>query len=120
MRRILLLALLAAGSALAQYEAASVLGTVTDPTAAVVAGVKVTMESVGTGVRQTTTTDAEGNYVFLSLRIGVYRVIAEVQGFKQMKSDPFTLTVNASQRVNACCHRGCVDRTSAIAMPRST
>ena len=86
MSRILLAGFLCVLSAFAQYDTASVLGTVTDPSAAVVAGVKVTLENVRTGVKQSAVTDTDGNYAFLSQRIGEYRVTAEAQGFKQVSS----------------------------------
>src|SRR5688572_18350021 len=100
MHRILLTGIFCVLASFAQYDTASVLGTVTDPSSAIVAGVRVTLENVRTGVKQSTLTDSDGNYVFLSQRIGEYRVSAEASGFKQISSDPFTLTVNARQRVN--------------------
>lgn len=84
----------------AQYDTAAVLGTVTDSTGAVVKGAKVNIQNTQTGVPQTTSTDDGGNYNFLSLRIGTYKVSAEMTGFKTSVSDDFTLTVNARQRVN--------------------
>jgi hypothetical protein len=100
MHRLLLVGLLLCWCALAQYDTASVLGTVTDPSGAVVANVKVTLENVRTGVKQTAVTDSSGNFIFVSQRIGEYQVTAEGAGFKQTTSDPFNLTVNARQRVN--------------------
>jgi hypothetical protein len=84
----------------AQYDTAAVLGTVADASGSVVRGAKVTIENIGTGVTQSGTTDDAGNYLFLNLRIGTYRVSAEMTGFKTAASDPFTLTVNARQRVD--------------------
>jgi hypothetical protein len=100
MNRLWLLMAVLAFPAFAQYETASVLGAVTDPSSAAVANAKVTLENTQTGVKQATWTNTEGNYTFLSLRIGEYRVVAEAPGFKQAGSNPFTLTVNARQRVN--------------------
>jgi hypothetical protein len=101
MHRILLTGFLCVLGAFAQYDTASVLGTVTDPTAAIVTGVRVTLENVRTGVKQSSLTDSDGNYAFLNQRIGEYRVSAEAQGFKQVSSDTFTLTVNARQRATS-------------------
>ncbi len=114
MNRILLLGFLFAFATFGQYDTASVLGTVSDPSAAVVAGVKVTLENVRTGVKQTATTDSGGTYAFLNQRIGEYRVIAEAQGFKQISSDPFTLTVNARQRVNLTLQVGDVNQSVSV------
>jgi hypothetical protein len=114
MLRLLLCGVLFVLAGFGQYDTASVLGTVTDPSSAVVAGVKVTLENVRTGVTQSTITDTSGNYVFLSQRIGEYRVIAEVQGFKQVTSEPFILTVNARQRVNLALEVGEVTQSIAV------
>jgi len=114
MNRLLLLGLVFVLAAFGQYDTASVLGTVTDPSNAVVSGVKVTLENVRTGVRQTSTTDTAGNYVFVSQRIGEYRVLAETQGFKPVSSATFTLTVNARQRVNLTLEVGDVTQTIAV------
>src|SRR5687768_7141638 len=97
MSRILLTGFLCVLVSFAQFDTASILGTVTDPSSAIVAGVRVTLENVRTGVKQSSVTDADGNYAFLNQRIGEYRVTAEAPGFKQVSSDSFTLTVNARQ-----------------------
>lgn len=114
MSRILLLGLIAVLCAFGQYDSGAILGTVTDPSGGVVAGVKVTLENTRTGVRQTTNTDADGNYSFLSQRIGEYKVSAELQGFKQVASDAFVLTVNARQRVNLSLQVGEVTQSIAV------
>jgi hypothetical protein len=100
MLRILWIGLLFASICFCQYDTATVLGTITDSTDAVVTGARITLENTRTGVKQNATTDANGNYLFLNQRIGEYRVTAEAQGFRQAASDAFTLTVNARQRVN--------------------
>lgn len=114
MYRLVLLGLLCVLAAFAQYDSGSVLGTINDPTGAVVANVRVTLENVQTGVKQTTTTDSDGSYSFLSQRIGQYRVSVEATGFKTVTSDSFQLTVNARQRVNITLQVG--DVTQAIAV----
>jgi len=114
MRRLVILGLLFATAAFGQYDTASVLGTVTDPSSAVVSNVKVTLENVKTGVKQTAVTDLHGDYLFLNQRIGDYRVIGEAPGFKQMSSDVFTLTVNARQRVNLVLQVGEITQSIAV------
>jgi hypothetical protein len=85
---------------LAQYDTSTILGTVKDPSGSQVAGANVTLENTQTGVRQSSTTDSSGNFLFLNLRIGTFRVSAEHQGFKKVTSEVFTLVVNARQRVD--------------------
>ena len=46
----------------AQTFRGTILGTVTDPNGAFVAGAKVTVRNVNTGLERSTTTDDAGNY----------------------------------------------------------
>lgn len=114
MSRLLLLGSLLLAVAFGQYDAGAILGTITDPTGAVVSGVKVTLENVKTGVKQSTTTDTGGAYQFLNQRIGDYRVSAEAAGFKVVSSESFVLTVNARQRVNLALQVGDVSQSIAV------
>jgi len=94
------LVLLLAGVAFAQFETATVLGTVQDPSGAVVPQSKITLENTKTGISATTVTDAVGNYEFLNVRSGSYRIKAEAAGFKTALAQEFTVAVNARQRVD--------------------
>ncbi|HWQ55963.1 MAG TPA: TonB-dependent receptor [Bryobacteraceae bacterium] len=114
MLRVLLVSLLFTVSCFSQYDTATVLGTVTDPTDAVVAGARITLENVRTGVKLNASTDTDGHYLFQNQRIGEYRVVAETQGFKQTASNPFTLTVNARQRVDLKLQVGEVTQTVEV------
>jgi Carboxypeptidase regulatory-like domain/TonB-dependent Receptor Plug Domain/TonB dependent receptor len=84
----------------AQFDAATVLGTVADATGAVVPGATVTLTNVGTGIVATTTTDRDGNFQFLNVRVGTYSLRAELQGFSAAIAENFAVTVNARQRVD--------------------
>jgi protocatechuate 3,4-dioxygenase beta subunit len=53
--------------ALAQQASATVNGVVTDPSGAAIANAKVELTNVGTGVTRTTTTNADGAYLFLNV-----------------------------------------------------
>jgi hypothetical protein len=86
--------------AFAQFDSASVLGTVRDPTGAPMAAAKVLLENPQTGIAQTTTTDQEGNYQILNVPIGTYRLSSEAPGFKRAVAAQFTVTVGARQRVD--------------------
>jgi protocatechuate 3,4-dioxygenase beta subunit len=54
----------------AQFDAATVLGTVRDSSGAVVPGATVTLKNAGTGIAATAVTDENGSYQFLNVRIG--------------------------------------------------
>lgn len=98
--RLVLTLLVLGATAMAQYDTASVLGAVTDSSGAVVPNARLTLSNTTTGVQANTTSDESGSFQFLNLRIGTYRLTAEAKGFKQAKSEEFTLTVSARQRVN--------------------
>jgi hypothetical protein len=94
------LVLLLAGAGFAQFETATVLGTVQDPSGAVVPQSKITLENTKTGISVATVTDSVGNYEFLNVRVGSYRIKAEAAGFKTALAQEFTVAVNARQRVD--------------------
>jgi outer membrane receptor protein involved in Fe transport len=100
MSRLILLALALSASAFAQFDTATVLGTVKDPSGAVVAKSSVTLYNPANGTRQTVLADVNGEYQFLNVRLGEYSVEAEAPGFKVASTERFTVTVNARQRVD--------------------
>src|SRR5687767_271116 len=94
-----LLCLLSA-MAFAQTITGSVTGTVTDASGAAMANVKVTATNTGTGIANTTQTNASGIYNFPFLPVGEYNVAAENQGFKKAVIGPFRLEVNQTARLD--------------------
>lgn len=67
----------------AQTQNGDILGTVHDQSGAVVAGVKITAEDSGTGVRREVKTSEDGTYRFDKLPKGNYTITAELAGFKR-------------------------------------
>ncbi len=90
---VVFLSFAVAGMAQSQAAAADLTGSVTDPTGAVVSGATVSAKGVGTGINRTVTTDAEGNYRFLSLPPGDYEITAEAANFKKSVLSGIKLTV---------------------------
>ncbi|MGD0348321.1 MAG: carboxypeptidase regulatory-like domain-containing protein [Terracidiphilus sp.] len=88
-----------AASARAQFDTATVLGTVTDPSGAVVAHSNVVLRNTATSVEQTAATDDRGEFRFVDISIGSYELKVTVQGF-QPAAAKFELTVGARQRVD--------------------
>src|SRR5436309_4594188 len=84
----------------AQSARARIVGTVKDPTGAVVQKAKITVTNVATGVSNTVTTDDNGFYEVLELPIGSYRVTVEKNGFATTKTDQYTLEINQAQRID--------------------
>jgi Carboxypeptidase regulatory-like domain/TonB-dependent Receptor Plug Domain/TonB dependent receptor len=91
---------LCAGAAHAQFDTAAVLGMVRDSSKSPVAGAAVTLTNMATGVSQSAVTNDSGEYQFFNVKIGPYTVTAEAKGFKKGAAQPFTVTVNARQRVD--------------------
>jgi hypothetical protein len=75
------LALLLTTPALAQVTTADIVGRVTDSSGAVLPGVTVTAENLGTHETRVAPTGASGDYAFTLLPIGRYKVTIELQGF---------------------------------------
>src|SRR5436190_23504401 len=70
----------------------NVQGVVQDPSGAVVPKATVTIVNTGTQLTKTATTDEGGNYRFLSLAPGAYRVTVEASGYAKSASDVTLLT----------------------------
>src|SRR5579872_3517697 len=87
-------------TALAQITDATVSGTVTDPSAAHVAGAAVRAINEGTGVNTATVTNGAGVYVFASLPPGKYRVEVEHPGFRRAVIHDIELAVGSQITVN--------------------
>jgi hypothetical protein len=98
--RFILMAALAAGCSFAQFDAAAVLGTVRDPSGSVISNAKITLRNVNTGVAASTVTNSAGEYEFLTVKIGNYKVTAEAPGFSSTATDTFNVAVSARQRVD--------------------
>src|ERR1700730_11552834 len=67
-----------------QADTGSITGTVTDPAGGVLSGVKVTITAVATNQQQTFTSTSDGRYSSGPLRVGEYRIEAELPGFKRL------------------------------------
>lgn len=80
----------------AQATYGSIVGTVSDVSGAVVPGAAVTLTNVGTSERRTGASDASGNYQFVNLIPGRYRVEAELGGFKRWTRDEIAVEVQAA------------------------
>ena len=84
------------GVARAQFERASISGTVTDQQGGVVPGVTVTAVQVTTQQSRTAVTDASGFYSIASLMPGKYDISVELDGFKKTTRAAVQLDAAAS------------------------
>src|SRR5437773_2524177 len=78
---LLALAVLLASPAWAQFTS-NLQGAVQDSSGAIVPKATVTLVNAGTQVTKTTTTDADGNYRFVSLAPGAYTLKVEATGYQ--------------------------------------
>src|SRR5438067_4365996 len=100
-RMALAFVVLAAASLTAQTFRGTILGTVTDPSGAVVAGAKVTAKNVNTGLERTTQTSADGSYSIPELPIGTYTVTVSQSGFQTAVTSGVVVDVATERRVDA-------------------
>lgn len=88
-----------AASARAQFDTATVLGIVTDPSGAAVSHSQVALHNTATGALATATSDDRGEFRFIDVSIGPYELKVTAPGF-QVATAKFELTVGAHQRVD--------------------
>ncbi|PYV08766.1 MAG: hypothetical protein DMG07_24860, partial [Acidobacteria bacterium] len=84
----------------AQTIQGEILGNVTDQSGAVVPGVEVTVTSLETGFKRSTTSDDKGTYSAPHLEPGSYRVAAELTGFKSFVRERVVLESNKAVRID--------------------
>jgi len=104
-----LLFFVAAGAAFSQVAGtATLVGTVTDTTGAVVAGVRVTAISQTTAFVSESVTTAEGGYYIPYLSPGDYRLQVEASGFKKYVREGITVRTGEMPRIDVQLEVGAV------------
>ena len=93
------LIVLSTAAAIAQYDTASVLGTVSDPSGALVPGSQITLTNSASNVTATRTSNASGEYEFTGVLPGNYVLTASAPGFKTERTS-FSVSVGARQRAD--------------------
>ncbi len=78
----------------------TIVGTVTDPSGALVASAKVTAVEAGTGASREAVTNAAGEFVIPGLRPTNYTLTVEASGFNKYTQSNITLTADQSETVN--------------------
>ena len=108
---------LSAGLLQAQRDTGTLLGTVLDASGSGVPGAAVTVTNVLTNVKVTVTTDTNGDYIATPLRIGTYRIEAELAGFKKTVENGVALRVQDRLRFDLHLEVGAVtERVEVIAV----
>jgi hypothetical protein len=91
-----------------------ILGTVHDPSGAVVTGAKVTLTAVDTGIKFEATSDANGDYLFAQLKPGRYAVEATKEGFETGTVSDIDLLVGQRPRVDVALRVGATTQTVEV------
>ncbi len=99
---------------LAQVDTGSILGTITDPSGAVIGGATVTLTNEGTSATLSTTVESDGSYKFTPVRIGSYKVSASSQGFQTTEQKNIVVNVGSSVLVNFVLRPGAVTETVEV------
>jgi Carboxypeptidase regulatory-like domain/TonB dependent receptor-like, beta-barrel len=102
------LLILLASPAFAQIDTAVIVGRVVDGSGAVLPGVVVLATQDGTGVQATVVTNDRGEFIFPGLRVGVYSVTAELQGFRRAVRRDIQLSVQTRAQVDLQLNVGAV------------
>jgi hypothetical protein len=99
---------------ISQTTSGRILGSVSDPSHAAVAGATVVITDVQRGITRTVTTDASGDYAAPDLQPGVYKVRAEAKGFKSVERPNIVLEVAQDLRVDISLPAGQVSETVIV------
>jgi len=96
---LVLLLLVISVPALAQRYTATLRGTVTDATGAVLPGATVTITGTETGLSRVAYTNPSGNFTF-DLPVGAYQLTVELEGFKKAVVSDIELNVADERRLD--------------------
>jgi hypothetical protein len=103
--------LLAASMLWAQGNNATIVGSVSDPSGAVMPGVAVVATNVNTNVRSSVVTDGSGNFQIPNLQPGMYQVEVQSTGFKRFIRQNVSLEIDRQLRLNAVLEPGAVSES---------
>jgi hypothetical protein len=84
----------------AQSTFGGFVGTVRDPSGAVVGGCTVTVTNLGTSAARTATTDGTGSYTVVNLDPGTYEITIEISGFQKATYTNLQLLSRQTLRVD--------------------
>lgn len=99
---------------LAQSTAGRVLGTISDPSGAAVAGANVVVTDVERGISRSLTTDSAGEYVAPDLVPGTYKIHVEAKGFKSVERPNVVIEVASDVRADFALQTGNVSEVITV------
>jgi hypothetical protein len=92
----------------------SLRGAVTDPSKAAIPGAKITLINPGTGATRSTTTGADGTYVFTEVLPGTYTLTVEANGFQKYEQTGLVLRVALPATENVQMKVGAVTQVVSV------
>jgi hypothetical protein len=92
--------LFGAGTSLGQSTFGTILGTVRDPSAALIPGCVITVENAGTSLRRSSLSDESGSYTFPNLEPGSYKLRIELPGFQVAEYPNIQLLARQTIRID--------------------
>src|SRR5262245_51250033 len=98
----------------AQASTATIVGTVSDSSGALIVGSMVQAKNTGTGLVSTGTSDAQGRERIPNLNIGSYEVTAAQPGFQTVLRTGITLTVGSEPVVDFALPIGQAQQTVTV------
>lgn len=98
----------------AQETTGSIIGTVKDPTGAVIAGAAVMATNLATGAEARASSDDTGTYLFPLLRAGRYRLVVENPGFQRVQQDGVVVQTTERVRIDVTLPVGQVSDTVSV------
>lgn len=98
----------------AQITTATIVGTITDPSGAILAGAQVTARNVDTGLTRTVVTGEAGTYRLEFLPVGNYVIEVVANGLQKANRGGIVLQVNDTARVDVSLTVGQVSETVNI------
>jgi hypothetical protein len=111
---LLVLLALAAFPSQALGQQATIVGTVTDPSGAVIPNVTITITNTATSLIRTIPTNDAGQYVVPDLQVGHYNIKASAAGFKVAEKRDIVLTVGDRIRVDFQMQMGTAQETVTV------
>lgn len=92
----------------------SLRGTVTDPSGLAIRDAQVALSNPDTGFSRTTTTAADGTYVFPELLPGTYKLSVEAKGFSHYEENGVALRVDLPATANVRLRVGAIAETVSV------
>jgi len=109
---LLLVCLIVSVNGYAQTSDATVGGTVSDATGALIPGVTITVTNTGTGIVRTVLSNESGAYNFPALQTGTYKFSADLTGFKSQSFTDVQLGGSQQIRLNFTLQVGAATATN--------